>query len=290
MSGGDTFTKKQLRFKITLGEGTFGDSLADTVDLFGFRSVAELVHPGGESMGMAQVVIYGLSPELMNRLTTIGTINKSVRLKNSIFIDAGDDIDGLQNVFQGTIFDAWADYNGAPDVGLNVIAYSGLDAALKPVNPTSYQGPADVATIMQDMADEAGLTFEDYGVDVQLSNPYFQGTTLSKIRSCARAAGIFHVIDRGALIIAPKDSARGSEVPEVSKETGMVGYPTLSSKGMNVRMIFNINILLGGDIQVQSAIPMACGKWRVSNLSHSLSCEMPNGPWFTNLESYSVGQ
>lgn len=284
------FSEKRIKFTVTLGEGTFGDTISDTVELEGFRAMADLMNPGGESMGMAQVKIWGLRPELINQLTSIGTINKAVRLKNSIFIDAGDSETGLSNVFQGTIFDAWADYNSAPDIGFNIIAYAGLAAALKPVNPTSYNGPADVVAIMQGFAEEAGLQFEDYGVQVQLSNPYFQGTTLSKIRACARAANIFHVVDRGVLAIAPRDSARGSEVPAVSKDSGMVGYPTLSSKGMQLKLSFNPTVILGGDVRVDSVVPMACGLWRVSNLSHSLSCELPDGPWFTNLEAYNVGQ
>lgn len=284
------FSKKQIKFTITLGEGTFGETISDTVELEGFRAQADLVNPGGESMGMAQVKIWGLRPALINQLTSIGTINKAVRLKNSIFVDAGDEESGLANVFQGTIFDAWADYNAAPDIGFNIIAYAGLAAALKPVNPTSYNGSTNVSDIMRDLATEAGLQFEDYGVQVQLSSPYLQGTTLSKIRSVARAASIFHVVERGVLVIAPRDKARGSETPAISKENGMVGYPTLSSKGMQLQLAFNQNIELGGDVRVDSAVPMACGLWRVSNLSHSISCELPGGPWFTSLEAYNVGQ
>jgi len=285
-----SLTRKRLRLTITLGEGQFGDTLADTVVLEGFRMTADLQNPGDESMGLAQIKVFGIRQELINQLTSIGTINKSVRLKNEIYLDAGDDETGLQNVFQGTIFDAWADYNSAPDVGFNIIAYAGLAAAVKPVNPTSYPGSASVSQIMQDLAIEADLAFEDYGVSVQLSNPYFQGTTLAKIRACARAAKIFHVVERGALVIAPYTSQRGSVIPEVSPETGMVGYPSLSSKGMQINLIFNIDILLQGTINVTSSVPMACGKWCVTNLSHSLSCEMPDGPWFTSLECYSIGQ
>lgn len=283
-------TNKKLRLIITLGEGVFGETLADTITLEGFRMTAELQNPGDESMGMAQIKVFGLRQEIINKLTSIGTINKSVRLKNSISLDAGDDETGMQNVFQGTIFDAWGDYNSAPDVGFNIIAFAGLSAAVKPVNPTSYKGSTSVATIMQNFAAEAGLTFQDFGVQVQLASPYFQGTTLAKIRACARAAKIFHVVERGALIIAPLNTQRGSAIPDISPETGMVGYPTLSSKGMQLTLRFNINILLQGTINVKSSVPMACGKWCVTNLSHSLSCELPNGPWFTYLECYSVQQ
>jgi hypothetical protein len=283
MSGAD-FTQKKIKFTVSLGEGTFGDTVSDTVELEGFRAMAELKNPGGETMGMVQAKIWGLSPALINQLTSIGTINKSVRLRNSIFVDAGDDESGLMNIFQGTIFDAWADYNSAPDIGFNIIAYSGLSAALRPVNPTSYNGATDVAEIMQVLATEAQLEFVDYGVQKSLQSPYLQGTTLSKIRAVARAAEIFHIVDKGKLIISPKDKGVGGEKPQVSKETGMVGYPTLSSKGMSIKHAFRGDIEVWQDVAVTSSVQMACGTWRIINLSHSLSCELPDGPWFTTLE------
>lgn len=251
--------------------------------------MVDLSKAGGESMAMAQVKLFGINPKIINQLTSIGTINKAVRLKNEIYIDAGDS-DSMQNVFQGTIFDAWADYNASPNVAFNVVAYSGLGASLKPVDASSYQGSTSVSQIMSDLASEAGFAFEDYGVQVQLSSPYFAGTTLAKIRSCARQAGIFHHVDHNTLIIAPKTSAVGSALPSISPETGMVGYPTLSSKGMALKTVFNNDIILGGNVQVTSSIQMACGKFNITNLSHSLSCQVPDGPWFTSIEAYSVAE
>jgi hypothetical protein len=284
----NTYTKKQLALTVTLGAGQFGADLGDTVTLTGFRMTADTSDSGGESMGMCQLRVYGMLNETMNKLTTIGQINRAIRTKNSILLAAGDDESGMQTVFQGTIFDAWADYNSAPDVAFNIIAYSGLDLAVKPVNATSYKGAADVATIMQGFANDAGLILENNSVNVQLSNPYFSGTTLNKIRTCARAANILQTIDRGVLAIWPKTGSRVGEIPTISKDTGMVGYPSLSSKGMTIKTLFNFNIKLGGRVSVQSFIPMACGMQRVSKVTHSLSCQVPGGPWFTTMDLYNV--
>lgn len=279
------FTKKRLEMTVTLGVGQFGADLGDTVTIGGARMLATLRNPGGESMGMCQLRVWGLRQETMNKLTTIGQINRAVRVKNTVSLAAGDDDAGMTIAFAGTIFDAWADYNSSPDVPFNIIAYAGLDVAVKPVNATSYRGAAGVATIMQALASEAGLAFENNGVDVVLSNPYFPGTTLEKIRRCARAAEINYTIDRGTLSIWSA-GGRAGQVPLISPETGMVGYPSLSSKGMTLRTLYNPKIELGRDVKVQSAIPMACGTWRVFDVSHDLSCELPDGPWFTTTEVY----
>ena len=43
---------------------------------------------------------------------------------------------------------------------------------------------------MADLAKIMGLAFENNGVDARLSKPYFDGTALTQVRTCAQAAGI----------------------------------------------------------------------------------------------------
>lgn len=285
-----TFTKKRLRLTIGLavGAGTFEGTPSNTVTLTDLRMVADLINAGGESMGQAQLRVFGLTQSMLNQLTVIGMINR-VNPMNKVLLEAGDDAGGMHMVFMGIIADAWADYNSAPDVAFNILAYVGMDAALKPVAPSSYNSPsADVATIMADLAKTMGLDFENNGVQVKLSYPYFPGTALMKVRACASAARIHYWIDRGTLAIWAEDTGREGEMPLISPETGIVGYPSLSSKGMTIRTLFNSSIRVGGDIIVESSIPMACGKFRVGTFAHSLSSELPGGPWFTTLECYRV--
>lgn len=283
-------TRKVLELTVTLGSGTFGEDIGDAVTLSGFRMAADIAAPGGDAMGCCQLRVYGLRNDLMNKLTTIGPVNTAIRAKNAIVLSAGEDGGALNTAFQGTILDAWADYNAAPDVAFNIIAYAGLSAAVKPVSPTSYKGSTDVASIVAEIATgEMGLAFENNGVDVKIASPYLSGTALAKIRSIAQAADILWAIDRGTLAIWPRDGSRQGSTPTISPDTGMVGYPSLSSKGLTVRMLFNPTIRLGADVEIQSAVQMACGTWRVFNFTHNLSCEMPDGPWFTTVEAYNAG-
>lgn len=282
------FTKKLIELTITLGVGDFGADLGDTVTISGLRMTAEVTKPGGPSMGAANVRVYGLPFEMMNKLTTIGVINNATRVKNTILIAAGDAETGMQNIFQGVIFEAFGDYNAAPDVAFNVIAYANYEAALKPVGALSYEGSTDVGGILQTISNEMGLIFENNGVDVKLSNPYLPGTNLDRVRALATAADFRYSMDRQVLAIWPRNGERKGEKPIISAETGMIGYPSFSSKGMNIRLTFNWNLNLGETIVVQSELPMACGEWNLHAVSHSIATEMPDGPWFTNIEVYRV--
>jgi hypothetical protein len=283
----DGFTEKLIELTITLGTGNFGADLGDTVTISNSRILARLSNPGGESMGMAQIRVYGMSQQLMNQLTTIGQINRAIRVKNTVSVAAGD-ANGMQLSFFGVIVDAYAEYNGAPDVPFVIEAAAGMDIAVKPVNATSYKGQVAVTQIMQDLATEAGLAFEPNGVAVNLLNAYLSGTTLNKIQKVARAANVQYTIDRGTLAIWDLGKSRDGEVPLISVDSGMVGYPTLSSKGMSLRTAFNFNIKLGADVKVQSSIEMATGIWHVFTVDHEISSQMPDGPWFSNIEVYRV--
>lgn len=288
-----TFARKRIDVTITLGQGEFGETGADTVTLTGLRVQAAISVPGGDAMGVCQLRVFGLPLDMMNQLTTVGPINSAIRAQNSVLVAAGEDTgDGspLQTVYAGTIGEAFGDFGGAPDVPLNVMGFAGLIQAVKPVGALSFQGSADVATIMSGLASTMGLAFENNNVQVQLSNPYFPGTALSQVRACARAANIYYAIDRNTLAIWPKDGVRAGDVPIISVATGMVGYPKFSSNGLGLQTLFNPAIQQGGVVQVQSTLQPACGLWNVFQLSHNLESETPDGAWFTNLSAYPNGQ
>jgi len=282
-----TFARKQIDVTVSLGTGQFGNTGANTVTLSGLRVKADIQQFGGNAMPQVQLRVYGLPLSMINQLTAIGPINSAVLYKNSVLIAVGDQGSALTTIYNGTIWQAWGDFNQMPDTALNIAAVGGLAAGLKPVGASSYPGSADVSTIMQQLAMTAGLNFVNSGVSVQLSNPYFPGTALAQIRECADAADIFFAIDNGTLQIWPKTGARNTpRVPVISPATGMVGYPTFSSNSLMITTRFNPSVVIGGVIEVQSSLTPACGKWIAVQISHSLESETPDGQWFTHISAW----
>ncbi len=274
----NTFTDKKIDLTITLGTGTFGESIGDTFALSNLRIYADLSASCGESMGALQLRVFGLTQSMMSQLTRIGLIGQA-KPRNTVLLSAGDST-AMYTIFEGTIYEAWADYNAAPEVVFNIIAYVGMDLALKPVNATSIQGTADVGDIMKAFASSAGLAFNNFGVNTKLSNPYFPGTLWTQIKQCALAAGINYEIGFGALSIWPQNGNTSTgNIPVISPQTGMVGYPSLSSQGITIRSVFNQNIKQGGLVQIESSI--ITGTFNVFKLQHSLSSQAPGGPFFT---------
>lgn len=279
-----SFVRRRIEAQITLGKGKFGETKGDTIKLSGLRTSVHMQSYGRDAMGQLQMRAYGLPLDVMNRLTTIGPIATQIRGQNRLVVAAGDEDSALATIFDGTIDSAWTEMSGAPDAAFNISGFAGLASALKPVPASSFQGAADCADIMAGFAKDMGLTFENNGVSVQLSNPYFPGTKLEQVRLCAKAGRFNYAIERGVLAIWKSNGYREIPMPFISSRTGMVGYPTFTGSGLLVKTRFAPTAKQGGRVQVESTLTPASGVWTIFNVAHDLESEMPGGQWFTSIE------
>jgi hypothetical protein len=297
-TGNSSYIERKIDITMILGTGTFGATGQNTVKLSNLRCAVTINEVGFPSYSMTEARIYGLTPSLMQGVPL------PMQRKNQIIIEAGDAVNGMAVVATNYILTATQKFAGMPETFLQVVSNTGAFDAMAPVPPISFPGSADVATIMSGIAVRMGRTFENNGVQVQLSNPYFPGTAIDQAHSLARAANI-ELYDEGPgrrLAIWPKNKTRGGAIPLISVASGLIGYPESSDQGMRFRCLFNPNIALGGQIQMQSSLgtvsnpPVAAtgstqqqvqaagpnGIWYVSHLLHDLSAQLPNGPWFSD--------
>ncbi len=283
--GGSSFVRRKLRVTIGIGRGKNGEEGQDLYTLpDGLRIRAHVEKVGGYSLSYAAVQIFGLTLDLMNKLSSLGLSHQRHR-NNSLRIEAGDDVRGMTTVFQGTIDEGAQDFSNPPDTALNLSAYAGLREQLLPIPPTSSPGAVDAVTIMADLAGKMGLGFENAGVQgVQLNNPYFPGTAREQVILCAEAGGFEQIIELGLLLIWPKGGSRDGLLTVVNKDTGLVGYPSVGIKNSIVlRTLFNPAIAFLSPIKVESVIGPANGTWYVQTLSHDLESETPGGGWFSDI-------
>lgn len=283
----DSFTRKRIDITFQLGEGQFGISGFNTIKVQGLRVAADIVKAGGSFKGELNLRIYGMDLDTINRLSRVGRVLSSVT-NNKIIVEAGDFDIGLANIYQGSIFAGWADFNAQPDVCFTVNAAAGFFQSVQPIAPSSYSGTVDAAVVCANLAQIGGFTFENNGVSVILKNPYFPGTLTDQFTACKQQAGIEGTIDQNILAIWPSNGSRNSIVPIISPATTLVGYPTYNSTGISLRTLFDPRITLGGNIQVQSALTPANGIWRVNLIAHNIESERQGAPWFSTIECSAV--
>jgi hypothetical protein len=282
-----SYIVRQIDLEIQIGQGIFGETGSNSVKLTGLRVMTAINKAGPPAMNEALIRVFGMELSLMNQLSTLGLVLQQRR--NVVIISAGDATNGMSVVFQGTIQDAYADFAGMPEVSFNMRANGGLLAAIQPTKPSSFTGAADVGTIMSGLAVQGGFTFENNGVQEQLSNPYFPGTVRQQIMACAKAANIGWTIDDNTLAIWPIGGSRGGSIPLLSPETGMVGYPMYSVLGPIIQALFNPAVSFGGQVKVQSSVTPACGVWHVYGLDYELASQTPDGPWYMTVKCIRAG-
>lgn len=286
---------KELKFVITLGTGNFGSSNNNQITLQGFRARARIDKAGGMMMGTLRAQIYGVSQSNMNSCVTFPyqpqKLAQQAEVKmNTVQVSAIDG-DSETLIFTGNIVNAWGNYQNMPDVFLEIQAMSTAVSLLAPAIPTSFDGPIDVVTAIQQLAGKMNLTFENNGVSgISLVNQYLSGTYIEQVQTLAKAARIWMYIDNEILAISPSNQPRTTiSVPLISPQTGLKGYPTFDSIGINIVSLFNPAIRFGGSIQVQSSIPQANGKFIATNIGYDLDSLAPNGQWFMQIRGTKSG-
>lgn len=284
------FVERLIRLTISINpaakQKTFSGTDSNTITLSGLRCLVSVKKAGGPSDCTAEITVFGMTKSMMMQLSTLG-MQINLIPTNKIVVEAGDADSGWSTVFVGAILGAYADFNSSPEVPFQITAHAGLPEAVIPATVSSFQGSADVATIMQSLATKMGLSFENSGVTGKINNTYLSGSLKSQVLECARQANISHVIDLGKLAIWPKNGTRKGQVPTLSKSTGMKGYPTFTAYGITLESVYNPSIPFGGMIEVVSELEPACGRWSVYGLNHELQSNVPGGKWFSQILAYN---
>lgn len=280
-----SLTKRAITLQFTLGQGDFGQAGQDTVTVEGLRCSVNIQH-GGMFSARADVQVWGMSLDLMNKLTVTQKFFFEGRPNNTLTISAGDD-KSMSVCFTGGILEAWADGRQPPDMMFHVTAVMGLIDLSQPIAPTSYKGGVDAAVAIQQIAAQVGYTIENGGVNATLTNPYKPGSAKDQIISICRDVDCESAFDdvRKVVAIWPKGKARPGSVIEISKDTGMVGYPSFSQGGVQISTLYNPQLEFGRKFRLKSQFEPANGEWKVYGLSHRLEANIPGGQWFTDISA-----
>jgi hypothetical protein len=134
---------------------------------------------------------------------------------------------------------------------------------------------------MGGLANEMGYVFENNDVNVKLSNVYLANTALEQARDLAKSAGIVMVIDDNVLAICQANGSRKApQIPLISKDSGLIGYPTLDAAGVTFGSLFNPALRFMHQFELKSNQTRASGVWVATCISYRLESEKPGGSWF----------
>lgn len=270
-----TYKKRSLKFEFKLKEGKFDDKGNDTLTLSDIKAEVEIGAYGGVSGSTLEGRIFGLSIDLMAKLSYKG-IQLNGAKQNLLKVWADDKI-----VFFGTITNCFADFNQMPDAPLIISGNAtGYEQSI-PAPPFSSNGSVDVADIITSIAKSVGFTVVNNGVSYKLSNPYFDGNPIEQMRKAAKAAGINFDPRLGVVFIWPQTGSVDDVKPFISPDNGLLGYPVFSNYGVSFQCTYTDLLILGRRFELETSLPNASGTYTLVAATHHLSSWMEGGPWTT---------
>lgn len=283
------FSIKTIRIAIQLRQGTFdGDS--NTVTIEGLPTVVSITKQGGEAKNKCSVAIKNIKQETVKQLTTLA-FKRLETYKNVLQVSAGSRGANLPVIFVGEINSAVPfidDRSG--ELELRIEALSGYYPNLIPTPPTSVQGAVTIDKLMAQFASEASYQYENKGITGSVANCVFIGSPITKAQTLARQVDIDLLIDDGKMTIQPLQAPKEGESPLLSKDTGLLGYPSFSNEGIVCKSIFNENFKVGGYFKLESVLPYASGEWQIVKVEHKLSAyEVSGGDWLTTVTGVLPG-
>lgn len=228
----------------------------------------------------ANITIFGMNEKDMQLISSVRNIASRLL---TVQVYASDSRNAPHAIFSGIISDGRITYNNMPNVALEVVAFSALSAKGLQYPPISYKQDTKAQDILEGIASFAGYDFENHGVDEVITNCYLTDSVATNIDMICNDKNIQYSIENDKLIIWK--SERKSTIPLITINKGLVGYPTAGFTGIYFNCLYNPNILIGGYVDIESSYEQCSGRFQVLSVTHSLSSELPNGPWFTMVQS-----
>jgi len=278
----NSFSRKQVRVEVDLWKGEQKKHIVCE----GIETHVQVDKPGEPDQNKCTVELYNLSMDTMRDMTTLA-FRPLQSKNNAIAVYAGDEINGMAKCFSGEIQAAFADFSTAPTIKMHIEAAAGAYAALAASPPIAVDGTENAASLIQQFAKEAGYSFRNNGVSAQVKNCVLNGSPIQKAQTVADMVGCELIIDDNMVIIQPFDKALDSgNATLMSKDSGMLGYPTFTSDGISLKCLYNPDLQLGALVEVKSVVPGAEGTWKITHLQHSLIANANSpGDWFSMIEA-----
>ena len=212
------------------------------------------VRAGGTKFANAQqnectLTVSGLSMSTRDHLLTETSPFNSNRTPKRLIIEVGRVSTALFRIFIGDIVSA--EPSAPPDVDVIIKAKTQSAQAGNVVAIAS--GPiSKLSAISQRVADEIGLGLDFQALDKNISNFSYTGAALKMVNLLQDSGGVRAFIDDETLIVKNYGSALSGRIRILGADTGMVGIPKATEKGLDVTFLIDSESLLGGMIRLDS--------------------------------------
>lgn len=215
------------------------------------------------------VTISGLSTDVRNFILTETSPFNSNRTPKRLIVEAGRVSTGTFRLFVGDIESA--EPAPPPDVDLIIKAKTG--SASKGLI-TSVDGIAltRLKSLAQQVASRLGVSLNFQATDKNIGNFSFSGPASQLVNKLQDAGGVRAFIDDTELVVKDAAKALQGKVRVLNSNSGLVGLPKITEKGVQVTYLIDGESALGGLLRLDSKFnPAASGDYTIDQLKFEVA-------------------
>jgi|ERR1051326_919622 hypothetical protein len=216
------------------------------------------------------VTISGLATNVRDYLLTeTSPYNAKKNKPKRLILDAGRVSTGYFRVFEGDIVSSQPSV--PPDIDIEIKAKTKNSQAGKIVS-VSGNASMKLSTICRRVADdiEAELNFQ--ATDKNIANYSFSGPAIKQVQRLQEAGQVRAFVDDNVLIVKDYDKPVKGRLRVLNMDSGLVGLPKATEKGVELTFLITVESLLGGQVRLESKFNKSLnGDYTIAQLKFDLS-------------------
>lgn len=228
----------------------FGIEISGRINWYeGLRVKASGTKFANAQQNECTLTVSGLSMTTRDHLLTeTSPFNKNPSPKR-MMIEVGRVSTPMFRIFTGDIVSA--EPSSPPDVDV-IIKAKTQSAQASNVIAISGGTISKLSAVSQRVADEIGVGLDFQALDKNISNFSYSGAALKMVNLLQDSGGVRAFIDDELLIVKNYGEALSGRIRILNQESGMVGIPKATEKGVDVTFLIDSESLLGGMLRLDT--------------------------------------
>lgn len=191
------------------------------------------------------------------------------RTPKTIIVEAGRESYGTAVIYKGNIVNAIV--SQPPDITVTLKCLTGNFIKGNVISRTQ-PGSATVSQISQQIAQDTNTVLNFQATDKNVGNYAFSGGALDQISALGTLGNYNVFIDNDTLIVKDALIPISGSTRILSAETGMIGIPEFTERGLKVKMLIDNQTRLGGALDIRSTqYPAANGIYIIYKLGFQIA-------------------
>lgn len=210
------------------------------------------------------VTISNLTRATRNYLLTETSPFNQNRTPKRIFVEAGRVSTGVARLFVGEITEAAP--SQPPDIALTLKAKTS-NFAKGQILSRSGAEQQSLSSLAAQVAGDLGLTLDFQATDKQVANYTFSGPALRQVNALELIGGVDAFVDDDTLVVKDAGRPLPNRTRVLSQESGLIGAPEATERGVKVKMFLDKDTVLGGALVLESKLnPALNGEYTIFQL------------------------